>query len=209
MYRLLLLLAYLWMPLHAASSVPQEKRQQYADYFYHAFYAQCQGHSSAASSQFQVACEEARKAGESAAKIKIMEMLFVWYRTYGNAFGLFAKKPTGYNVIIGEYSLSTIRYRPHNSYYPDSQYYNSEWGNTPEQAALVQGLMTGIGEIISGIFLVQIGSIPVKAAGWSAIADGCTRFWDSGKGLWIMHQRAVVDFQKAEAAMQKLKTELE
>ncbi len=69
--------------------------------------------------------------------------------------------------------------------------------------------MLSIGEIISGIFMVRLGTLNVKAAGLTSIVEGCRRFKNSGQQLWVMHQRAVIDFQKAENALEELNTEVE
>lgn len=176
----------------APSEIPDAIRNSYASNFYQAFQMQCHGKSTSASAQFWSAHAEAQKAGENSSKLALMEQLFVWYRTYGTSCYLFAEVPVGWDQINGEYK---------NPYQP----YKSEWGKTPEQAALIRTFMLGVGELISGVFCVIIGSIPIKAVGVSLCTDGFHRMYDSLNGAYALHERALLDLKQCEETASKIK----
>lgn len=177
------------------AEVPESARSIYASRFYRAFEMQCYGKSASAYAQFRSAYDEAIKAGESIAKLAVIEKLFIWYRTYGTSCSLFAEAPKGWDKIQGEYK------NPNLTYGGD---YQSEWGKTPEQASLVRTFMFGVGECISGVFCVVVGSLPIKATGVSLCIDGFYRMYDSLNSAYALHERAILDLKKCEEAAKKI-----
>jgi hypothetical protein len=166
------------------SEVPAPIKNTYASNMHHAFMLQSLGQSTLANTQFRSAYDEAKKAGESIARLIAVEQLFVWYRMYGSSLNLFTKKPTGNERIIGEYkpALSSL-----NSHPP----FESEWGKTPEQAGQVREFMLGVAEVISGIFCATIGTglgIPVA---YVALGDGFFRMFSSLNNIWVGHQAMI------------------
>lgn len=176
------------------SEVSEAIRKSYASNFYQAFQLQCQGKSVSAFCQFRVAYEEAEKAGESIQRLLILEQLFVWYRTYGSASRLFSMSPTGYDQIIGEYK------RP----YSRRSSYRSEWGNSPEQAAIIREFMFGIAETIAGIFCVTVSAGAGTSIGIPLILDGPRRIYVTLNNVWALHERAMLDLKKWEESAQKV-----
>lgn len=177
------------------SKISRKSRQTYASNLYAAFVAQCQGRSTAAMCQFQTAYEDAIKAGEHVHRLKVIEQLFTWYRTYGSACQLFGRIPQGHDRIQGEWRkpLST----------PTHIDYQSEWGNTPEQAALIREFFLGIAETISGIFCVTVGSGALLAPGVTLCIDGPRRMFLSLNNLWADHEQALIDFKNWEGSARK------
>jgi hypothetical protein len=184
------------------SEVPETIRNSYANNFYHAFQLQCQGKSSSAFTQFSSAYNQALEAGEDIQRLVLIERLFVWYRTYGNASRLFANQPTGHDKIIGEYK------RPSYPIFPKAVIgaysYQSEWGRTPEEAALMRDFMLGVGEIISGTFCVAVGSVPAATIGGSLLWDGGSRVLGVVNQLWAQNERAFLDWKHCEESIKKL-----
>jgi hypothetical protein len=191
-----LLIAMSSSPLSAeCSKVPQAIRQSYTSNFYQAFVTQSYGKSTSAFCQFQLAYEEAKKAGESVLRLMVMEQLFGWYRMYGSASGLFIKTPEGRDRIIGEYQKPFGRH--------SSPPYHSEWGNTPEQAALVREFMLGIAETISGVFCVSATAGVGFYAGGGLFFDGLRRMYLTLSKIWADHERAMIDLKRWEETAQK------
>jgi hypothetical protein len=181
------------------SQVPEAIRKSYASNFYQAFVVQSHGHSTRAFCQFQVAYEEAKKAGENILKLIALEQLFGWYRMYGSASGLFSKKPQGHDRIMGEYQ------KPHSPF--SNQTYQSEWGNTPEQAALIREFMLGVAETISGVFCIAVGGIVTGPLGVVLCVDGSRRIVVVLSNIWADHERAMLDLKKWEETAQKAVTQ--
>jgi hypothetical protein len=177
------------------SQVPEAIRKSYSTKFYQAFIAQSQGKSTSAFCKFEIAYKEAKQGGENVLKLMALEQLFGWYRMYGSASGLFAKQPEGYDQILGEYRRPIPRSL-------SSQYY-SEWGNTPEQAALIREFMMGVAETISGIFCVTVGAGITGPIGAGLCVDGTRRIILTLSNVWATHERAMIDLRKWEATVQK------
>jgi hypothetical protein len=170
-------------------------RNSYASNFYNAFVLQCNGKSTNAMCQFQVAYEDAKKAGESLQRLMVIEQLFVWYRTHGSSLRLFAKEPVGYDRIVGAFP----------SLHLDSRRYQSEWGKTPEQAAIVREFMFGVAETISGVFCATVGSgAGVTGVGIGLSIEGIRRMIISLNSLWAYHEQAYLDLKKWEESANQL-----
>jgi hypothetical protein len=170
------------------SAVPPALKQAYGSDFYRAFEYQSLGKSIVAFTQFQVAYESAKKAGESIYRLMILEQLFVWYRTYGSYLRLFAKNPEGYDRIVGEYK------RPFSTSYP----YKSEWGKTPEQAAIVREFMLGVAETISGVLCVSVGAGTTAHVGIGLFIDGSRRIFTTLNALYASQERAIIELKMWE-----------
>jgi hypothetical protein len=81
---------------HAGTlNVPESVRRNYALKFHEAFILQSSGLSTKAFYLFKDAYNEALAAGETPAKVYLMDELFRWYRTHGSWMHLFGRKPTG------------------------------------------------------------------------------------------------------------------
>jgi hypothetical protein len=167
------------------SEVPLSIKTNYASSMHNAFWLQAHGKSTLAGLQFQSACEEAKKAGESALRIGAVEQLFTWYRMYGSSLNLFLTKPTGTDRILGEYKPAILRAL--NSNPP----FQSEWGKTPEQAAQVRDFMVGVGEVISGIFCVTVSTGWGITIGFGAVYNGCDRMYTALNNIWAGHQAMI------------------
>lgn len=190
---LALLVILFFVSGHAGcSSVVESIRSEYASGMFDAFISQSYGKSTVAFYQFDVAREKAKKAKESPIKINAIENLFVWYRTYASSLGLYYKYPTGNDRIIGEYSQGLV----YNSS-PVSTY-RSEWGNSPEQARLMREFIYGIGEVISGVFCVTVGSPVFGAIGVTAGFDGVHRIYSSLNSIWALHHEELLALQNWE-----------
>jgi hypothetical protein len=200
MNKILMLLLIRFSGLFAASNeTPQVNKQMYVDYFYRAFYAQCQGKSLAAMTQFNVAYQEAEKSGEDQRKLNFLRQLFVWYRTFGHASFLFAQEPIGYDQIVGEYKRPYANYNQHGI-----GYNGSEWGNNPEQAALVREFMMGVAETIGSIFGLAATSGLSFTLSVGFVIDGVTRMSSTLIRLWSQHESAMLEWKKIESAAQTL-----
>ncbi len=175
------------------SQVPVEIRKEYANHFYQAFLLQSRGQSTNAFCQFQSAYETAKQAGENNQRLSIIKQLFEWYRMYGSSLRLFYTNPSGQDRIIGEYR------KP---FYKSPGYY-SEFGNSPEQSAIIREFMLGVAETISGVFCVVAGSGVVSPAGIGLTIDGSRRILLTLNNLWTEHQKALVDLRKWEENTQK------
>ena len=121
-----------------------------------------------------------------------IEGLFAWYRMYASSLHLYHKRPIGNDRINGEYrpayaniSLARIPYE-------------SEWGNSPEQARLMREFMLGVGEVISGVFFISVGSVIFGSVGFSAALDGTRRIFLSLNSLWALHQTELHALQNWE-----------
>jgi hypothetical protein len=184
MNKLITLIAFLFAgsayPL--SLSVPDSTRADYASGMFDAFITQSYGKSTIAFYQFDLAREKAKKAGENPLKLNAIEALFAWYRMYASSLRLYHKYPAGTDRIIGEYrpalSHTSLAITP----------YKSEWGNSPEQARLMREFMLGVGEVISGVFCISVGSLVFGAIGVTAAFDGTNRIYSSLNSLWALHQ---------------------
>jgi len=187
-YLLPLFFLFNFITLQAKSTdISQTLRNTYSSNLYSAFFLQSQGKSNVAFIQFDSAREEAKKAGENPLKIAAIEQLFYWYRKYGSALNLFAKNPTGHDRIIDEYrprSYNSLGTNPYDGY-------KSEWGKTPEQAALVRTFMVGVGELISGVFIATVNPGWGYAIGGVLWYDGVSRIYDSLNNLWANHEAMI------------------
>lgn len=167
----------------SCSQVPQATRDSYASEMYQAFITQSYGKSTIAFYQFDVAREKAKQAGESLLRIIAMETLFAWFRMYANSLNLYHKRPTGHDRIIGEY-------RPTSALHPLAlKAYESEWGNTPEQARIIREFFLGIGEVIAGVFCATVSGGALATFGAGTVAfDGAFRMFSALNALWATHQ---------------------
>jgi len=173
------------------SEVPESVRNKYASDMFQAFAIQSYGKSTAAFCQFEIAREEAKKAGENVLKLIAIEKLFAWYRMYGTSLKLFYQNPTGHDRIQGEYKSHTKRL---NSNYN----YQSEWGNNPEQARLIREFMFGVGEIIAGVFCVTVSGGIFSTIAWGVAIDGGNRIYSSLNSLWAQHQTELLALKNWE-----------
>lgn len=173
------------------SEIPELVRSRYASDMFQAFVTQSYGKSTAAFCQFEIAREEAKKAGENILKLIAIERLFAWYRMYGTSLKLFYKNPTGHDRIQGEYKPSTKRLHSISGY-------QSEWGNNPEQAKLIREFMFGVGEVISGVFCVTVSGGALGPVAWGVAIDGTSRIYTSLNSLWAQHQAAVLALKSWE-----------
>ncbi|MBX7066486.1 MAG: hypothetical protein K1X28_04590 [Parachlamydiales bacterium] len=157
-------------------------RAEYAAGMFEAFVSQSYGKSTVAFYQFDVAREKAKKAGENPLKIIAMERLFAWYRMYASSLNLYHKRPIGNDRIRGEY-------RPaYANNHLAAKAYNSDWGNSPEQARIIREFMLGVGEIVAGVFCVSVGGVTFSAAGITLLFDGGSKIFTSLNSLWANHQ---------------------
>lgn len=182
MNRIIFFFLFLVSGYASCSKVPEALRAEYASGMFEAFVTQSYGKSTIAFYQFDVAREKAKKAGENPLRIAAIENLFAWYRMYASSLRLYHKNPTGTDRIIGEYRLGSA----HN-HFPKGTY-ESEWGNSPEQARLVREFIFGVGEVISGVYCVSVGSVLFGTVGFVGITDGATRIFTSLNSLWALHE---------------------
>jgi len=121
-----------------------------------------------------------------------IEQLFIWYRTYGSSLNLFSKPPTRTDRIHGEY-------RPTLS---NGFKYESEWGETPEQAAHIREFMLGVGETISGVFCAVVSPTTGLVIGIGVATDGVFRMFSALNNVWTDHQ-AMLSLKKWEQSSLK------
>lgn len=183
---------FLWSGVNAkCSTVPQSIREDYASGMFEAFITQSYGKSTIAFYQFDTAREAAKKAGENPLRLMAIERLFAWYRMYGTSLHLYNKVPTGNDRIIGEY-------KPCNALFPLAVKYESEWGNSPEQARLIREFILGIGEIIAGIFCATVSSGTIAGIAYGVATDGVLRIYSSLNSVWALHQTELIALQEWE-----------
>lgn len=163
------------------STIPESIKNKYASDMFDAFVTQSYGKSTVAFFQFDIAREQAKKAGENILNLIAIERLFAWYRMYGSSLKLFYKNPTGNDRIQGEYKPRT---RKLNS--------QSEWGNNPEQARLIREFMFGVGEVIAGVFCATVSGGTLGTIAFGVAADGGYRIFSSLNSLWAQHQVELV-----------------
>jgi hypothetical protein len=154
---------------------------------------QSQGKSTQAICQFQSAYETAKKEGESLSRLKLIEDLFFWYRTYGSHFCLFSKNPQGHDQIIGEYRPKLAK----------KISYQSEWGKDPDQAATIREFMLGVAETLSGIFCVSVGAGLTAGGGLVLLYDGPRRIFLSLNRLWTEHEKGMIALKEWEHKVEK------
>lgn len=173
------------------SPVPELAKNKYASDMFEAFVTQSKGKSTIAFFQFDVAREQAKKAGENILNLIAIEQLFVWYRMYGHSLKLFYRNPTGNDRIHGEH-------KSHFNSFP-SGHYESEWGNNPEQARLIREFMFGVGEVISGVFCAAVtGPTPFGYFAGGVALDGSYRIFNSLNSLWAEHEAALIGLKTWE-----------
>jgi len=174
------------------SSVPEPIRNKYASDMFTAFVTQSQGKSTVAFFQFDVAREQAKKAGENILNLIAIEKLFVWYRIYGTSLRLFYKNPTGTDYINGEYKSYSQKLSV-------SRNCQLEWSNNPEQSRLIREFMFGVGEVISGVFCAAVtGPTPFGYFSGGVALDGGCRIFTSLNSLWAQHQAALIALKEWE-----------
>lgn len=194
MSRIIVFLTILFSGIGAyakCSAVPQTAKDEYASGMFEAFLTQAQGKSTIAFWQFDTAREKAKKAGENILNLIAIERLFAWYRMYGNSMKLFYKTPTGNDRIHGEYrsSLKALS---------SLATYESEWGNTPEQARIIREFMCGVGEVISGVFCASVSGGGIGFFAGVLAFDGISRIYSSLNSLWTLHQTELAALQEWE-----------
>lgn len=75
--------------------------------------------------------------------------------------------------------------------------YRSEFGTSPQQAALVRDFVFGAGEIIAGVLSITLGkSGTTTALGISMVYSGGKTVWNAGNMLWAQHQSALQELKK-------------
>jgi len=148
---------------------------------------------------FQEGFQQGIQAGESAVKLQVVADLFYWYRKYGTHLNLFTKPPIGNNLITDEYKGQNCkRYKHNNASHLREMDRYSEWGNNPEQARKIQDFMFGVGELISGIFIVAVfpESLLVFGGGAGLITHGVYTIKESLHDLWTQHQIELFELEK-------------
>jgi hypothetical protein len=173
-------------------------RKKYATQMHEAFILQSKGHTTRAYYHFKSARQQALANGESPAKVRLIEDLFGWYRKHGYSLKLMPKPSGCTDESRSCFSLSSPQIL---ATVPD---YKSEWGNDPVQAGRVRDFMFGVGEVISGVLCISIGSFTVKAGGLTMLTDGLLRMWNSGNQAWTEHEMARIEFKKWEARAKAL-----
>lgn len=191
------------------AEIPENIRKQYALKLHEAFTLQCAGKSTQAFYSFQEGFQQGIKAGESAIKLQVVADLFYWYRKYGTHLHLFAKPTIGDNQITDEYKGQNCKRHKHNGAAPlrEMDRY-SEWGNNPQQARIIQDFMFGVGELISGIFIVAVlpQSLLVFGGSTGLITHGIYTIKESLQDLWTQHQIELFELEKiSERATQTSK----
>lgn len=188
-----------------ALSVSADIRREYAIKFHEAFVLQSTGETRRAYYCFKTAQQLAQKAGESRYKIQLMNDLFVWYRTYGYAMGVMSKE----SGCAEEYRSSqkmAISLFPKTPLARIPDYY-SEWGNTPEQAALIREFMLGVGETIAGVFCVSVSGGLGTLVGGTLIVDGPRRMFVSLNNGWSDYERSCIEFKQLQEKISSLQNE--
>lgn len=172
------------------------------------------GQSTAGFSRFLEAFNAGMSAGESSKKLQVIADLFYWYRQHGACMKLFGKQPTDREKILGEYCNCGNEHKDdsllYRSYYrvpviaaphhglvlariPD---YRSEFGISPQQAALIRDFIFGTGEIIGGILCYTAGKSPTtKSLGLSMLYSGVKTAWNAGNALVAQHYGALQELK--------------
>ena len=111
----------------------------------------------------------------------------------------FFQDSTGSEIITDEYKGERCQQkkRIHATSSEDKELY-SEWGNNPRQARLIQDFMFGVGEMISGIFIVTVipESTLLLGGGAALFAHGFYTVKDSLWDLWTDHKIEYFELQK-------------
>lgn len=174
--------------------IPESVRKEYAEKFHEAFVTQCNGQSTRAFWIFKDAYQRALEAGEEAAKVQLMNSLFIWYREHGSPMHLFLIEPKGKEVIRPP-RLPRMHIGPYG--------YQSEYGRTPEQAAKIREFMLGVGSTISGVFCIVVGGVatPVGAIGITLASSGFYLMFTSLNSAYADYERSQLDLKKIESQM--------
>jgi hypothetical protein len=187
------------------SAIPPESvRRVYALKMHEAFIQQSVGLATQAFFTFKDGYQEALQSGESIHKVQTIEKLFYWYRHYGSSLGLMARPSQVTDEYRGGYSCVEQNARVFQCTSHQIPDYYSEWGKDPEQAKMIRDFMFGVGEVISGVLCISIGTIGVKAVGGQLVYDGCSRMWSAGNSAWAYHQEAILELQKWEGETKRI-----
>ncbi len=198
-----------------SSEPPESVRKGYALKFHEAFILQSIGQSTGAFNRFLEAFQQGTDAGESPKKLQAAANLFYWYRQHGACLKLFGQQPSFRERISGEYcncgknhgyGETVRRFSLKPPIVPQAQHslllakipdYRSEYGTSPEQAAIIREFMFGTGEVIAGIFCITVGSsFGVTGLGWYLAQDGGRTIWNTMNHLWTIHETALVNLKK-------------
>ena len=195
----ILIFVFLIVGTKAFGDVSETVRKEYASKLYEAFQLQSEGRSTQAFFTFQEGFQKGQQSGESLAKLQVIADMFYWYRRYGNHLRLFSKESSGNDIIADEYKGQRCSsHRSCRAYQFKEKERYSEWGNDPKQARLIQNFVFGIGEMISGIFMVVVipqsnmflgGGIALITHGFYTIKDS---LWD----VWTQHEVEFFEFKK-------------
>lgn len=194
----ILVIIFLMIGVQVCGEIPETLRQEYASKLYEAFRLQSEGSSTRAFYLFQEGFQKGQLSGESLAKLQIVADLFYWYRRYGNHLKLFFKNPLGNNIISDEYKGQKCIHHQSNQprQFGIKERY-SEWGKNPEQAKLIQNFIFGVGEMISGIFMVVV--IPQSnlflGGGLALVTHGFYTIKDSLWDMWTQHEMEFFEFK--------------
>lgn len=194
-----LLFIFLFIRIGAFSEVTESVRKEYATKLYEAFVLQSQGKSTQAFYALQNGFQQGTNAGESSIKLQVIADLFYWYRRYGHHLKLFTIMPSGNEVITDQYNGKNCHRSKYNrSVLFGAKHRTSEWGNDPHQARRIQDFMFGMGELISGIFIVVVmpESLLFVGGGTGLITHGIYTIKESLHDLWTEHQIELFELEK-------------
>lgn len=168
----------------------------YTDQMYNAFLIQSIGETRLSYRIFKNAYQGAQQAGESMAKLKVMNEIFVWYRTYGWSCRVMARPAN----CQGEYYChSSDENDTYDANIPKEDYqYESEWGKNPDQAKHIRQFVFGIAEVISGIFIVTVGRVIPQSFGWGLIGGGISHMVTSLNTEWAEQEKRTLELKQIE-----------
>jgi len=159
----------LLVPVMVFASPPEEMRRTYAEKFCKAFDLQFNGHTTLAYYAFKDAFQLALKSGESAAKLQFLESTFRWYRMYGYNCG-----------VLPESSRCTDEYVS-DAGAPRVTRYGTNFD--PKQERFMRDFLFGVGELISGVLCISIGTPLSIRFGPTLIVSGSKHMWDAVNGM--------------------------
>jgi len=222
MRKLLLFLLFTCFLNSSYAVTSESKRREYALKFHEAFVLQSIGLSTQAFNRFLDAFNLGMKEGESSRKLQVIADLFYWYRQHGACMKLFGRQPYSREKILGEYCncgeshdsntsafrtnrrVSVLAASHHGMVLAEIPDYRSEYGTTPEQAALVRDFIFGAGEIIAGVLAISIGrSAAAVVLGAPMIYSGVKTMWSSGNMLWAKHESALLELKQVTDRAEK------
>ncbi len=199
--KLLIIATFLFCSsLTANANVPLTARENYSRRLHNAFMIQSIGETRVAYRAFKAAYQDALAAGESLSKLRVINDLFVWYRTYGWSCGIMMEPARCSGEHGGDWNRN-YQYDnlSKNLCFGENINYQAEWNADPRRAKHVRNYIIGVAEILSFIFLANV---PVPGGGLVSallLSDGFNRIVNSLHDAYSERQQLIYELKKIEA----------